>query len=413
MDESNNCQKSVKMSVLIPDAEDWLTLKVLRCLGQESIFKNHILSKMKIPISRFCRYCTSYHFNKSQNDDEWIEEINKLITKLQINVILPITVEGFELISRNRAKISKSVRIPALPEPEKIVLTNDKWAFYKFLCQHDLPSVPTVYAGNSGEDINLHEINSIEFPALLKPLSENGGAGFLKIEKAGDLEQAWHDVRILKNQDYILQSYIPADHLALSIYSREGKILAYTLYQSLLQPNPYRIGELMEFKNDDKIIEIGSKLISDLKWNGVANIDFLVDKRDKSVTILEFNPRFWQSVLGSFNAGVNFPSLWCFDTMGVKTSFDLRQSVNFASPKGYLRILFKRLKGKEVSTKIRLKESALKFTLSDPLPEIIDSIQKVKSKIINTKLFRFFSHEKNNNDNVCLKKANEKHFECN
>src|SRR2546428_697479 len=46
-----------------------------------------------------------------------------------------------------------------------------------------------------------------------------------------------------------------------------------------------------------------------LKWSGIVNIDFIYDENDKQAKILEVNPRYWQSLLGSLFAGVNFPYL--------------------------------------------------------------------------------------------------------
>ncbi len=380
METSKNHNKN--MRILIPDADDWLTVKVLRCLAQETTFKNHILSKNKRPLSRFSRYCKSFNYNNSRNDDEWIDEINKLITKYQINIILPVTVHGVELISKNQTRISDNVRIPLLAKPDEIALTNDKWAFHKFMIQHELPSIPTVYAGNSNDDINLEDIDSIEFPAILKPTSEGGGFGFVKVEKAEDLEQAWRDKRIMRNRDYILQSYIPSEHFSFSVFSREGEILAYTLYHSLFQPDPYRIGSLMDFINDDEIYNIGRKLVSDLKWSGVANVDFLVDRRDNSKKILEFNPRFWQSLLGSANAGVNFPLIYCKDAIGEKSTYSKRQRV-FATPSMYPKIIIDSLKGKRNFKNIRLREMGMHYTCSDPMPELIEVFQRIGSKIKN------------------------------
>ena len=45
-----------------------------------------------------------------------------------------------------------------------------------------------------------------------------------------------------------------------------------------------------------------------LKWSGIVNIDFIYDENDKQAKILEVNPRYWQSLLGSLFAGVNFPT---------------------------------------------------------------------------------------------------------
>ena len=377
-----NINHNGNMMILIPDADDWLTVKVLRCLAQDTTFKNHILSKNMKPLSRYSRYCKSFNYNNSKTDDEWIDEINKLITKYKINIILPVTVKGVELISKNQTNISDTVRIPLLAKPEQIELTNDKWAFHKFLIEHDLPAIPTVYAGNSNDDINLEDIDSIEFPAILKPTSEGGGFGFVKVEKAEDLEQAWRDKSIMRNRGYILQSYIPSEHYSFSIFSREGEISAYTIYHSVFQPDPYRIGSLMDFINNDEIYNIGKKLVSDLKWNGVANIDFLVDKRDNSMKILEFNPRFWQSLLGSANAGVNFPILYCKDAMGIESSYNKRERV-FATPTMYPKIIIDSLKRKRKYENVRLREMGLHFTCSDPMPELIEVFQRIGSKIRN------------------------------
>ena len=50
-------------------------------------------------------------------------------------------------------------------------------------------------------------------------------------------------------------------------------------------------------------------LMQALKWSSIVNIDFIYDENDKQAKILEVNPRYWQSLLGSLFAGVNFPYL--------------------------------------------------------------------------------------------------------
>ena len=59
-------------SVLILDGGDYGMLKVLRCLGQAENVTTHILSREKKPVAGYSRFCKKFHYNSSQNDNEWL-----------------------------------------------------------------------------------------------------------------------------------------------------------------------------------------------------------------------------------------------------------------------------------------------------------------------------------------------------
>ena len=61
---------------------------------------------------------------------------------------------------------------------------------------------------------------------------------------------------------------------------------------------------------------VANKLVHELGWSGVANIDMRYDARHKIPMVLELNGRYWFSLLGSLNAGVNFPLLACEMCLG-------------------------------------------------------------------------------------------------
>jgi predicted ATP-grasp superfamily ATP-dependent carboligase len=63
-------------------------------------------------------------------------------------------------------------------------------------------------------------------------------------------------------------------------------------------------------------MNVAKKLIHELGWSGVANIDMRFDARHKIPMVLELNGRYWRSLLGSLNAGVNFPLLACEMCLG-------------------------------------------------------------------------------------------------
>jgi predicted ATP-grasp superfamily ATP-dependent carboligase len=44
-----------------------------------------------------------------------------------------------------------------------------------------------------------------------------------------------------------------------------------------------------------------------MNFYGVAEIEFVIDQRDSTPKLMEINPRFWGSIQGAINAGVDFP----------------------------------------------------------------------------------------------------------
>ncbi|MGB2865531.1 MAG: hypothetical protein WBC05_19530 [Sedimentisphaerales bacterium] len=141
------------VSVLIPDGEDSLEIvKALRCLGQDPRFTVHVLSKARSPSARFSRHCAHLHHHSSENDDEWIEAVEAIAQQYEIDVVLPVTLRGVQLISQKREAISKVSAIPPIPEYELIELVRNKWSLYQFAKQNGLPAVPSIYISAKEEN---------------------------------------------------------------------------------------------------------------------------------------------------------------------------------------------------------------------------------------------------------------------
>lgn len=302
--------KIKSMSVLIPDGGNYDSLKVLYCLSRVPETKVHVVSRAKWPLARFSRYCSKFEYHTSQNDNSWIDVIRDVVSRWDIDVILPVTPRGIELISRNHEVLSQIAAIPPVAKLEQVRIADDKWKFHQFLEQHGLPRVPTLYVGVPDKTVvNSTTLDSFSFPALLKPVSQMGGYGIIKVENSSDCYRVWNDKNhTIKGEQYILQSFITGVDFSLSVCCHKGDIIAYSLYRVILpSKSHFGMGRLVEYVDDEKIIDVGKKLLSDMAWDGVANIDFVVDGHDRSVKILDFNPRFWRTLLGSMFAGVNFP----------------------------------------------------------------------------------------------------------
>jgi hypothetical protein len=93
---------------------------------------------------------------------------------------------------------------------------------------------------------------------------------------------------------------------------------------------------------------------------------FDVESRDYKV--LEINPRFWRSLLGSVHAGVNFPYLTCLTALGVPFSPPEPRPGRFIHENRIaLRSLSGHLSG---SGSISWRDTSLAYAWKDPLPEL-------------------------------------------
>ena len=158
-------------SVLIPDGSDYGLLKALRCLGQAPQVTSYVLSKEKRPVAGYSRYCKKSFYDSSRNDNEWIELIKEIVAEYKIDVLLPTTINGIEFVSKNYDVLTEIVKVPPTPKHDLLQMTNDKWSFYCFVKEHELPVSPTILFADDGQILaEPSALDSIEFPALLKPM---------------------------------------------------------------------------------------------------------------------------------------------------------------------------------------------------------------------------------------------------
>ena len=398
------------ISVLILDGDEYGLLKVLRCLGQAADVTSHILSKNKKTIAWYSRYCKKRHYNASRNNDELVEIIKDIADNYNIDVLLPMTIEEIEFVSKNHDTLSEIVSLPPTPKCEMLKVARDKWSFYCFAKEHELDVSPTIlFADQTGIPAESSSLDSIEFPVLLKPTGEMGGRGIIKIDKRSDFYSTIEQKKALQaGQRYIVQSYVPGEDLCLGAFCKKGEILSYVLQKDLsLQNNSFTHQQVMEYVRNDRALEIGKKLVSLMEWDGMAFIDFRIDGRDNSLKLLEVNPRLGRAFLGALSAGVNFPLNLCYSAMGINITDKQREGIRYAHPSAYFKILMSRIKGKKVPVKLKWHESGLRYSVSDPLPEFVEMLRHTT----NIKLFSsLFRRKVNKVNNKCIRNESVTHF---
>jgi len=264
-----------------------------------------------------------------------------------------------------------SVPCTAVPSFASLRIALDKWDLARFLTAHALPHPATELLVRGQEALT--RIAQLRFPLLLKPRCGGNGLGIHRCENMRALEHCTRGADLWGKT--LVQTEIPGYDIDCSVLCREGEVLAYTIQKGFTGMADFRPPGGIEFLEDERVIAVMRKLMAALRWSGVAHVDLRYDSLTDRINIIEVNPRFWGSVLGSLHAGVNFPYLACLEALGrsfAPPAFRACRYVAGATALGY----WKRGRFGRSSTGFSFMDTLFWYARRDLLPALIEPFQK-------------------------------------
>jgi D-aspartate ligase len=155
------------------------------------------------------------------------------------------------------------------------------------------------------------------------------------------------------------------------VLCREGKILAHTIqFSARSRKNPFIVDDAIRFAPHDGAFALIERTMAALHWNDVAHLDMREDERDGRIYIVDFNPRYWATLLGSLTAGVNFPYLACLTALGIEFPVAGFQPINYLTTRAALRALARgRLSG---------NKTGLPYICNDPGPRLLNLAKRLR-----------------------------------
>lgn len=357
------------LSILLLDGENKLAVYIAQCLAAaEGNFKLHIFSDEPWGPVRFSRHRKSYIVCKENEDERLLERIKETVRKNGVDMILPAGEPGTHFAALHRDELTTLTRVAPGPSVESFETIHNKWLMSEFLAEAQIPTPITVL--HTADDSFQQQITGLTFPVLMKPAAgKSGGVGIQRFDQLDDL-LAYLDEHDLPPGEYLIQEFIPGYDIDASFLSVDGKILAYTVQRGFLySPKPYAPPAGIRFLHDDQITDVITRAAAALKWSGVAHVDMRFDERDGLAKIVEINPRYWGSLLGSLKAGINFPYLHILAGYGIEFPRPEYQEERFvATEMVLLPELKKFLKRGHFSFK--LKDTDLNYMLNDPMASL-------------------------------------------
>lgn len=277
-----------KKKVLITDAGYKHTLAAVRSLGKAGFFVI-VMSSNRFSQSFFSRYCNKKLICPDpKNEEEFIQFLLDYLKNNPVDVLIPVGYITTVTISKHEAELLPFVKIP-VADYESMQIASNKEKTMQLAAALNIP-IPREYPSMTDVD---------SYPVVVKGLYESGHIQY--INSPDELQQ-------INFNEYIIQEYIPGNGYGFYALFNRGIIRSYFMHKRVRE-YPITGGAsscAMSIYNDE-LKELGNKLLHQLRWHGVAMVEFKMDSRDGKFKLMEINPKFWGSLDLSIAAGINFP----------------------------------------------------------------------------------------------------------
>jgi len=358
-----------RRAVLILDGDSPNALHVARALGLTRAWRVHVLRPGAAWRARidWSRYVASHRVARNAaGTSGYLDEVVGTAERVGAEVVFPLC-EGTALrCLEARERIERVARLILFAAPDRFRCAIDKGCFSEFLSAHGLPQ-PRTIVHRGGAPVPPIPPDFV-FPAIVKPARGEYGRGITKSETRAELDRTLRGLG--KEASFVVQELVEGTDFDCSILAREGRLLAWTMQEETLpDARAFAPAAAIRFVEDGPTLAMIERLAAALEWSGLAHIDMRRSRRTGEVLLLEVNARPWGSLLGSVEAGVNFPDLACRVALGLALPEVCRRPVDFDKQGWSLRGLRAWLQRDADNGPPRASQFA--HCLRDPVPEVL------------------------------------------
>lgn len=246
---------------------------------------------------------TFVHRSASDDPEGFIDDLEReIIARKPADdrpyVLMPSFQEA-RLIARHKARLSEHISV-ATPDYESIAAVDPKDCLLDTARRLGLHIPPTWRPGE------IQDRETLPYPVLTKPCSGVGGRGIDKAETREELDAMLPEAGEDDDRLLVQQCVAGEDYCVTGLFD-DGVLKASAAYRNLVQfPAKTGAGALRETVDVSPFLATVETLFRELKWSGVAEIDFRWDG-EAEPWLIEVNPRFWAGLFHSVETGADFP----------------------------------------------------------------------------------------------------------
>ncbi|WP_123913319.1 hypothetical protein [Bacillus sp. FJAT-42376] len=235
-------------------------------------------------------------------------------------VLFPCNDEWVLLVSKYRSTLEDYYLFP-FAEWDNVESLLNKRKLYKKAASLNIPIPATWYPeefeGNYPEDL--------PFPCIVKPVEQRSFYEAFQTkafvaDSEDELKRILHSVT---EHEVVIQDIISnslSDFYSLCTYTDiHGEIKGQFIGRKLEQyPLNFGTGCLVESAEGDRFVPHGAEILKAQGYYGIAETEFVYDKRDDTYKLLDVNTRVWKWIGLPIFSGVNLPLLAYKEAIGFK-----------------------------------------------------------------------------------------------
>ncbi|MFT6783802.1 MAG: carbamoyl-phosphate synthase large subunit [Saprospiraceae bacterium] len=197
--------------------------------------------------------------------DDFIIELEAIISKEKIDILLIGTDTELPIISKNKVRLESAYNLRIVVAPEEAIhIADDKWLTAKFLRENNFPYPKSAMANDDDEVEQL--LCQTEYPYLAKPIDGAPSRGLVIINTKEDLKE----VCSYKN-NLVIQELIPeegGEYTSGCLVIKEKCVSVVTLRKDLRDGNTART---YRDKDSGRFDDIIADIAVQLKIEGPCN----------------------------------------------------------------------------------------------------------------------------------------------
>jgi predicted ATP-grasp superfamily ATP-dependent carboligase len=303
------------MRVLVTDGNNRAALAVTRALGRRG--HHVVVAERRSPaLAQMSRYCAgrATYPDPSSGAEAFVTALLETVRAEAIDVLLPVADITTMLITEHRAVFAAHCQLP-VADAAAVLRAADKVEILRTAARLGVPIPETVFV-ELGED-PVARAGRLTWPIVVKPrrsrLRTPAGWVSCSVGYARTPEELRRLAAATPVEGYplILQERLEGPGLGVFMCYKRGTLVAVFSHRRLREKPPSGgvsvLSESIPVREDARAA--AQRLLDDLRWQGIAMVEFKVDARDDVPRLMEINGRFWGSLQLAVDAGVDFPSI--------------------------------------------------------------------------------------------------------
>ncbi len=304
-------------AILVLDAETDQALAVVRALSEKKIPVDIAGSRRSGPgfwslrPRRRLLYPSPLRFPR-----EFLSFITKLLREENYEAVFPATDSTTIVLEKFRRDLPN---VPfAMASEESYFRVSDKFLCYD-LAQSQGLAVPKTFCPKSQMELE-GMIAQLNFPIVLKPRYSRFYDEKTDLVRVGDA-QIIYDPQELREKIGkfrqgtsfpCIQEWVTGVGFGVELLLKRGQVLAVFCHERIREMNPLGSGSsaCVSVPVREDLVQASVNILKACHYEGVAMVEFRLDKEKERAWFMEINGRFWGSLALPLACGINFPYLF-------------------------------------------------------------------------------------------------------